>query len=65
MEDVSGGCGCRMSVWVDVVLVNLIEEDLCGVGIVDDLNLFGKNLFAPGRKVSTEKGVFMNDAGGG
>ena len=54
-----------MSVWVDVVLVNLIEEDLCGVGIVDALNLFGKDLFAPGRKVSMEKGVFMNDAGGG
>ena len=65
VEDVSGGCGCRMSVWVDVVLVNLIEEDLCGVGIVDALNLFGKDLFAPGREISMEEGVFVNDAGGG
>ncbi len=65
VEDVSGGCGCRMSVWVAVVLVTLIEEDLCGVGVVDALNLFGKDLFAPGRKVSMENGVFMNDAGGG
>ena len=54
-----------MSVWVDVVLVNLIEEDLCGVGIVDALNLFGKDLFAPGREISMEKGVFVNDAGSG
>ena len=51
--------------WVSVVLVDLIEKDLCGVGIVDALNLFGKDKFAPGRKVSMEKGVFMNDAGGG
>ena len=43
MENVSGGCGCRLSAWVDVVLVNLIEEDLCGVRIVDALNLVGKD----------------------
>ena len=65
VEDVSGGCGCRMSVWVDAVLVNLIEEDLCGVGIVYDLNLFGKDLFAPCREISMEEGVFVNDAGSG
>ena len=33
VEDVSGGCGCRTSVWVDVVLVNLIEEDCVGLGL--------------------------------
>ena len=43
-----------MSVWVDVVLVDLIEEDLCGVRIVDALNLVGKDLFAPGWKVGVE-----------
>ena len=37
---------------------DLIEEDLCGVGVVDALNLLGKDLFAPGRKVSMEKGCF-------
>ena len=62
VEDVSGGCGCRMSVWVDVVLVNLIEEDLCGVGIVNALHLFGKDLFAPGREINMEKDVFVKDA---
>ena len=60
MENVSGGGRCRVSVRVDVVLVDLIEEDLCGVRIVDALNLVGKDLFACGWK-----GVFVNNAGGG
>ena len=64
VEDVTGGCGCRLGVWV-TVLVNLIKKNLCGVGIVSALYLLGKDLFAPGRKVSMENGVFMNDAGGG
>ena len=44
----------RECVCVDVVLVDLIEEDLCGVRIVDALNLVGKDLFAPGWKVCME-----------
>ena len=65
MENVSGGGGCRVSVWVDVVLVDLIEEDLCGVRIVDALNLVGKDLFAPCWKVCMELSVFVYNAGGG
>ena len=47
VEDVTRGCGCRLSVWVDVVLVNLIEEDLCGVGIANALHLFRKESVCP------------------
>ena len=63
MEDVTGGCGCRLGVWVNV-LVNLIEKNLCGVGVVSALYLLGKDLFAPGREVSVEEGVFVDDARG-
>ena len=50
---------------VDVVLVDLIEKDLCGVRIVDALNLVGKALFASVWKVCMKLSVFVNNAGGG
>ena len=53
-----------MRVWVNV-LVNLIEENLCRIGIVSVSYLLGKNLFAPGREISVKEGVSMDDAGGG
>ena len=65
MENVFGGGGCRGSVCVDVVLVDLIEEDLCRIGIVDNLNLVRKDLLAFGWKVCMEVSVFVNNAGGG
>ena len=48
--------------WVDVVLVYLIEEDLCGVGIANALHWFGEDLFAPGREINMKKGIFVKDA---
>ena len=56
VKDVTGGCG-----WVNV-LVNLIEENLCRIGIVSVSYLLGKNLFAPGREISVKEGVSMDDA---
>ena len=65
VENVSGGGGCRESVGVDVVLVDLIEEDLRRIGIVDNLNLVRKDLLAFSWKVCMEVSVFVNNAGGG
>ena len=53
-----------MSLWVNV-LVDLIEENLRGIGIVSASCLFGKNLFAPGGEISVKEGVSMDDARGG
>ena len=39
MEDILGGSGCGNGLWVKVVLVDLVEEYLRGVGIVDGLDL--------------------------
>ncbi len=39
VEDILGGSGCRKGLWVKVVLVDLVEEYLRGVGIVDGLDL--------------------------
>ena len=52
-----------MSVWVNA-LVNLIEDDLCGVGIVDVPQLFGKDLFAPGREINVKVDASVDDARG-
>ena len=47
------------------MLVNLIEKNLCRIGIVSASYLLGKNLFAPGREISVKEGVSMDNAGGG
>ena len=47
------------------MLVNLIEKNLCRIGIVSVSHLLGKDLFAPGREISVKKGVSMDNAGGG
>ena len=47
------------------MLVNLIEKNLCRIGIVSVSHLLGKDLFAPGREISVKEGVSMDDAGGG
>ena len=46
------------------MLVNLIEKNLCGVGIVSASCLLWKDLFAPGREVDVEKSVLVDYAGG-
>ena len=46
------------------MLVNLIEKNLCRVGIVSVSHLIGKDLFAPGREISVKEGVSVDDAGG-
>ena len=65
MENVFGGGGCRGGVCVDVVLVDLIKEDLCRIGIVDNLNLIRKDLFASGWEASVEVNIVVDNAGGG
>ena len=53
LHDVTVRRGCGLSVWIDALLY-LIKQDLCGIRIVGALYLFGKNLFAFGRKFSME-----------
>ena len=47
------------------MLVNVIEKNLCRIGIVNVSHLLGKDLFAPGREISVKEGVSMNYAGVG
>ena len=49
--------------WVNA-LVNLIEENLCGVGIMNVPQLLGKDLFAPGREINVKVDVSVDDARG-
>ena len=65
VEDIIGSGGCGEGLCVDVVLMNLIKEDLRGVGIVDSMNLVKKDLLASGWEVGVEVNVVVNNAGGG
>ena len=52
-KDVTGRCGCGLSVWVDALLY-LIKQNLCGIRIMGALYLLGKHLFASGREFSVK-----------
>ena len=45
------------------MLVNLVKENLGGVGIVDSLNLVRKDLFASIREFGVEMDVVVDNAG--
>ena len=45
--------------------MNLVEENLGGVGVVDGFNMVGKDLFAAAWEVDVEVDVVMDDAGVG
>ena len=45
--------------------MNLVEENLGGVGVVDGFNMIGKNLLAAAWEVDVEVDVVMDDAGVG
>ena len=51
VQYVLGGGGCGVSVWVNVVMVDLVKENLCGLWIVNVLNSIRWNLFAFGRQI--------------
>ena len=45
--------------------MNLVEENLGGVGVVDGFKMIGKNLLAAAWEVDVEVDVMMDDAGVG
>ena len=65
VQYVLGGGGCGVSVWVNVVMVDLVEENLCGLWIVDVLNRVGWNLCASGRQICMKVDVVVNHTGSG
>ena len=47
------------------MLMNLVEENLGGVGVVDGFNLVGKDLFTSVREVGVEVDIVVDNAGVG
>ena len=48
-----------------MILMNLVEENLGGVGVVDGFNLVGKDLFTSVREVGVEVDIVVDNAGVG
>ena len=65
VEYVFGGGGCGVSVWVNVVMVDLVKENLRGVWIVNALNSARRNLFASGRQICVKVNAIVYHTGGG
>ena len=47
------------------MLMNLVEENLGGVGFVDGFNLVGKDLFTSVREIGVQVDIVVDDAGVG
>ena len=48
-----------------MILMNLVKENMGGVGVVDGLNLVGKDLSASVRGVGVEVDIVVDNAGVG
>ena len=64
MEDVSGSSGSGEGLCVDVMLMDLIEENLGGIGVVNGLNLIGQDLLASGWEVGMKVTISVHNARG-
>ena len=64
MKDVFGSSGSGEGLCVDVMLMNLIEENLGGIGVVNGLNLIGQDLLAFGWEVGKKVNISVNNARG-